>query len=691
VTAVSYSELEIGLSLDQAGEYRVELRFDTPDDDAERTPVRGPAPLDPEGLLELQLDPDGYGRALEQSLFEDPEVSRRYAEFKAVVESNEQDLRVKLFIDRSAPELHRLRWELLTDPRTGLPLATSERILFSRFGASDDWRPVRLRPKSALRALVAVSNPTNLRDQDLAPVDVDREVARASKHLKGIEIEVAGKDAPLTLDRLIERLRGGVDILYLVCHGALVGKSGSRLWLQKETGEIAPTGGAELARQLREMKEGPPRLVVLASCESAGSEAVSTQEEVIAGQLVPLAPALAEAGVHAVIAMQGKVSIETITTAMPVFFEELLKDGQIDRAMARARSSVRERPDSWMPALFLRLKGGKLWYEPGFGEDDFKWAGLVDAVQSGGSVKAGVLSGGFTPIVGPGLGEPVYGSLRDAARELADHAGFPLARYQRDELSQVAQFMRNEPGLGEESQRVRVNRQVKQQILGRPLTLKEATEIDLSEIMTRVGEERRKEPTDPYRLLAKLPAKVFVTATADNLLVEALSAEGKSPDVFVFEWRRLTGAEERYDKVPTESEPLVFHLFGRSEDDFIALTEDDYFDYLIAWTQYKERIPGVVADRLAYSSLLFLGFQPTDLSFRTLLRLIKSQGGEDGLKRFVHVAVQISPDEDNLINARKARAYLQDYFKSAASDKFAIFWGSAGEFLQELDRRVSAS
>ena len=69
---------------------------------------------------------------------------------------------MKLFVDRSAPELHRLRWELLTDPETEQPLATSERILFSRFGSSSDWRPVRLRAKTELRALVAVSNPSNL-------------------------------------------------------------------------------------------------------------------------------------------------------------------------------------------------------------------------------------------------------------------------------------------------------------------------------------------------------------------------------------------------------------------------------------------------------------------------------------------------------------------------------------------------
>lgn len=154
-----------------------------------------------------------------------------------------QFLRVKLFVDRSAAELDQLRWEL-TDPATGVRLATSERILFSRFGDSGDWRTVALRPRGELRALVAVSSPSDLEGRGLPEVDVEGEVSRAREHLQGIEVAVAGKDEPLTLARLVEGLRGGVDILYLVCHGGLVG-DGSVLYLQGHTGEIVATSGDE--------------------------------------------------------------------------------------------------------------------------------------------------------------------------------------------------------------------------------------------------------------------------------------------------------------------------------------------------------------------------------------------------------------------------------------------------------------
>lgn len=685
---MGYAEVEIGLSsLEQAGRYQVELRFDSPRDDAERTPVRGVAVLDPLELAEVEDSPgNAYGIALAKSLFADGDVRAKYGQFKAAVESAEDSLRVKLFVDRSAPELHRLRWELLTDPDTGQPLSTSEKILFSRFGSSSDWRPVRLHAKSELRALVAVAGPSDLDRYGLAAVDVDGEVARAREHLQGIEVAVAGQDSgdPLTLDRLVEAVRGGVDILYLVCHGGLQEKKGPLLYLQGQDGKAKPVRGDELAQRLGELLERP-RLVVLASCESAGSEQVSTQTAIAAGQLVPLAPALAEAGVHAVVAMQGKISMETVKTAMPVFFAELLKDGQIDRALAVARGKVRQQPDSWMPALFLRLKGGRIWYEPGFGEgeEDFdKWKALVGAVRRG----------SFTPIIGPGLGDSVYGSLRDVSRKLADE-GFPLAEHERFELQQVSQFLQFNQDIA--TARDSFKGALREQILARHGSLPGAEALPLSKLMALAGQQTRDEdPDDPYRLVAQLDAKLFVTANPDNLLEEALKAEGKSPATFFFNWREKaqTGESAReQDSEPDAAKPLVFHIFGFFRDDnSLVLTEDDYFEYLISLIQYKPRIPALVGHQTTSTSLLFLGFQLTDWNFRVLYRLIMNQEGSSKLKALTHVAVQVDPEEDALINPRAARKYLEEYFGSSGPEKVHIFWGSAAEFLKELDDRLAS-
>ncbi len=135
----------------------MELRFTDPDpaNAGEASPGSGTFVLDRDELL----DPDDYGQALAEQLFADPEVRRAYDKARSVVEARDLELRLRLLIGPSAQNLQALRWELLTEPETQRPFATSERTLFSRFMLSRDWRPIRLRPKADLKALVAVSAP----------------------------------------------------------------------------------------------------------------------------------------------------------------------------------------------------------------------------------------------------------------------------------------------------------------------------------------------------------------------------------------------------------------------------------------------------------------------------------------------------------------------------------------------------
>ena len=401
-----YAELELGLHRLEAEGYQAELRFTDPASEAEVPAEKGRAALHPGELLTLQLDPRAYGEALAAQVFADERVRGLYGRAKAAVEAGGRFLRLRVLVGPTAPDLHGLRWELLRDPETGAPLATSERVLFSRFLVSQDWRPVKLHRQEDLAALIAVAAPSGLDRFDLAEVDRDGEIARAQKGLGGIRSTVLGREEPLTLERLVARLRergAATDILYLVCHGSL-GKV-PWLFLQDDEGRVARVEGAALADRLRELPE-PPRLVVLASCESAGTADGSTQ--------AALAPRLAEAGVTAVLAMQGQISMETVEKAVPVFFSELVKDGRIDRAIAVARGTVRDRSDAWMPALSLRLKSGRLWYEPGFAgeEDPFKkWRSIAASVRQGRSV----------PILGPDIGEHLYGTARErAARDDRD-------------------------------------------------------------------------------------------------------------------------------------------------------------------------------------------------------------------------------------------------------------------------------
>jgi hypothetical protein len=225
----------------------------------------------------------------------------------------------------------------------------------------------------------------------------------------------------------------------------------------------------------------------------------------------------------------------------------------------------------------------------------------------------------------------------------------------------------------------------------------QAQTLNLPELLALVGPRvRSADADDPYRLLAQLPANVFVTANPDNLLQQALRAEDKEPDTVYFNWR---GREyERWDKRWDEDTdldpryPLVFHIFGSFGDveNSLVLTEDDYFDFLLSLSEYKARIPGVVSRQLTSTSLLFLGFQLTDWNFRVLNRLIMGQQGSSKLRNHPHVGVQLDSQEETLINPRAARAYLAEYFGKSGVEAVNIFWGTAGEFLKELHDKLES-
>jgi hypothetical protein len=427
-----YADLEMGLYRRDAESNSIEIRFTPPEGDADLRMVRGGPSLarfDMERFQVLALDDKAYGQLLGESLFADPEVKTALAQARSVAQTRNAFLRLRLFIGPSSSELHSLRWETLRDPEDGSSLVTSEQILFSRYLCSFDWRPIRRRPQSDLRALVVIANPANIGSDEpgrfpMASLDVGSELLRAKSSLGSIPVKELASGGAASLNSLCTHLRDGYDIVYLVCHGAVV-KCEPRIWLEKEDGNAAVVSGSELISRLKELPQ-MPRLLVLASCQSAGSGEGET--------LAARGPGLAEGGLPAVLAMQGNVSIDTVAKFMPVFFQELQRDGQIDRAMAAARGAVREQPDWWMPVLFMRLKSGHIWYAPGIAEERGglkKWPALIDSI----------LHQQCTPILGPGLTEPFVGSRRDIAQKWAEERNFPMSPHVREDLPQVAQYL----------------------------------------------------------------------------------------------------------------------------------------------------------------------------------------------------------------------------------------------------------
>jgi len=143
----------------------------------------------------------------------------------------------------------------------------------------------------------------------------------------------------------------------------------------------------------------------------------------------------------------------------------------------------------------------------------------------------------------------------------------------------------------------------------------------------------------------------------------------------------LIELEPNYE--PTPEEPLIYHLFGRSDLlHSLVLTEDDYFAFLTGVPGAMQKAPPVVRAALVNSALIFLGFHVDGWDFRVLLRSILSLGDRARLNEdFPHVAVQVAAEEGRLLDTERARDYLQKAFGQV---DLTIYWGSVGDFVRDL-------
>lgn len=677
------ADLEISLDKADGGRYSVEMRFTQPKSDAD-TRIGADDPITVEfDLPTLQVmiaDPLEHGKMLTESLFADEKLRTGFA--LARTSAMDSVLRVRLLVGPGAQELNSIYWETVLDPADNKSrLSTSENILFSRYLSSTDWRSIKLRSKGDLKALAAVSNPTDLENYKLAAVDVNSELARAKESLGSIPVAELGSAEPCTLNALMDKLRNGVDILYLAAHGSAGAGGEPRIWLQADDGKAAIISAEDIAQRIKEL-QNQPRLIVLASCQSAGKGSGDI--------LQAFGPRLAYAGVPAVIAMQGNVSMDSVKKFMPVFFTELYKDGQIDRALAVARGTIRDAHDFWMPVLFMRLKSGKIWYVPGIGEggEEFdKWPTIISSIQGG----------QCTPILGPGICEPLVGPWNEMASTLSDRFNFPFSMFLRDSFPNVTQYISVNQDLNTLYTQVDgMFRNALQQrfVADLPDSLK-TKNADVLNLFTQVGiKARARDANESHRVLANLPTRIYITTNFDNMMADALKEAGKAPEVVICPWRDgLMLDESVYDRepgyIPSVERPLVYHLFGHlSMPDSMVLTEDDYFEFLIGFTANKKRTPQVIPPAVLRaftdSALLVLGFRLEDWSFRAMFRTVMVQQGAGRRARYSHVGVQLEPEDIRNQNPTRARKYLEKYFGQA---EINLYWGKSPDFLNDLARQ----
>ena len=189
---------------------------------------------------------------------------------------------------------------------------------------------------------------------------------------------------------------------------------------------------------------------------------------------------------------------------------------------------------------------------------------------------------------------------------------------------------------------------------------------------------------DCYSRLAKLELPIFVTSSWSSVLEDALYDAGKEPIPGHFEWYRDRTSAPVLDYPFSIEKPLVYHLFGTfGTTKSLVLSEDDYFAWLRSWMKQVDKgagIPDYIKPPLMDNSLVFLGYGFDDWEFRMIFQAIKGFEGT-GQPFSRHVGVQFEPGALR-IEPEAAQEYLEDYL---GADHLDIYWGSCGEFLEELE------
>lgn len=284
------------------------------------------------------------------------------------------------------------------------------------------------------------------------------------------------------------------------------------------------------------------------------------------------------------------------------------------------------------------------------------------------------------PVIGGQLRKGVIPLAGDLASGWAAELNYPLGRDK--ELAMVAEFARTDA----------------------------ADENDLVERFAAFAEAKidqgiQEDALDnghPYRLLAELPLKVYITTAFDDLMAQALRRFRPHcvPYVISSRWsppgRDWHPAEEN-DGWPEASfeKPVVFHLHGRWADPpSMVLTETDHMEFTASLAsdlaQNREKptlLPPPIRDALSDGSWFFLGYGAADRNLRGLLRALGTQ--VQNTKQTV--AVQLEQDVAILGRETAADDFLTGYFGRLLGRRVDVVLSDAQPFLAAIKAEMSGT
>lgn len=360
-TQMRYYDFELLVTKETNDEYLVRA-ISTPAGDA-----RGILSIDPESqdlqIAQQRLEEGNtdlnflkeIGGSLFRALFVVDGVRDSFYHSLGLVEGEQRGLRIRLNIE--PPELSTVPWEYLYDEGKNYFLATSPKIILSRY--LQVQQPIRdLLVSPPLKVLVAISNPSNLADWGMAPVNVAEERKTIQSALGKLKREGKVKLSFLTkvtTSNLRKRLREGYHVFHFIGHGGFRENPGGILYIEDEQGRCKIID--ETSFQALFLDNPTTKLAILSACK--GAKGSSTRP------FVGMAHNLVRRGLPAVIAMQYSIRMTTNRLFVGELYAALASGWPVDACVSEARKAIfmdvgPARRDWGIPVLFMRARDGRV-------------------------------------------------------------------------------------------------------------------------------------------------------------------------------------------------------------------------------------------------------------------------------------------------------------------------------------------
>lgn len=286
------------------------------------------------------------GKRLFRALFTG-RVRDSYIQARSRLKPN-QGLRLRFKIAPTLTAAAGLPWEFLCDPDSGRPLGLLDMAIV-RYLPQYDPPPVLA---AALPLKVLLTSASTEPKFDVTQEFGEVRAALAELEARG-QVQIVAEEH-LTRSKLQRLLRQGFQIWHHIGHGQISADgSTSMLVLEDRQGEPDEISALELGIFL---ERSGMQLIILDACNSA---------ELTTEPYSSIAPALVQAQVGAVVAMQFKVPQEATQPFASEFYRALAEGFPIDACVTEGRKAVMlasglRNPDWGIPALYTRAPEGRL-------------------------------------------------------------------------------------------------------------------------------------------------------------------------------------------------------------------------------------------------------------------------------------------------------------------------------------------